>query len=112
MKSILASKQKSTLALAVGVFLLGRYLTVNRRRVIFMIMGIGLLIFGTKPEARFIGLLLLGAAIYSYIPIRNVYGMISQVAFAGFTSYMMVNYGLPLVDKLAEPIRRKLLKAA
>lgn len=112
MKSILENKRNTTIALAVGIFLLGRYLTVNRRRMVFIIIGLGLLILGTKAEARFLGLLLLGAAIYSYIPIRNAYGFITQLATAAFTAYFSVNYGLPLLDKVTEPIRAKLLKAA
>lgn len=99
-----------TIALSVGTFLLGRYLTVNKRRWVFIAIGAALLILGKQVEARFIGLLLLSAAIYSYIPIRNVFGFISQIVGAIGTSYVMVNYGVPLMDRISAPIRQKLIK--
>lgn len=108
--SFLSSNRNATIALAVGTFLLGRYLTVNKRRLLFLIGGLSLVILGKKPEARFAGLLMITSAIYSYFPIRNAYGFVSQAISAFLLAYSSVNYGLPLLDKATAPLRAKLIK--
>lgn len=111
MKWFFESDRNAIIGLTLASMLIGRYMTVGKRRLIFLLLGAALFAFGTRPEARYIGLAFLLAAIYSYIPLRNAYGMISMVITALVISYFSVKILVPQVDRMLGPIRRKLLAA-